>query len=193
MIDILSYLPEMLREIKEFAVILGAVNEALDAFAADADAAFCAQFAEDADGNGIRRLARGLGLSATGEEADIRFAVRAALQEKRPYTYENLTAYLQAVVGADGYAVERQFGANGGQDTLTVRLALRARRQLDTVAAFLDAVVPANMTLITGLLYNPYGTVNRQATYGFLKQYTWYALRNDAAPAETLRARKGED
>ena len=112
MIDILSYLPEMLREIKEFAVILGAVNEALDAFAADADAAFCAQFAEDADGNGIRRLARGLGLSATGEEADIRFAVRAALQEKRPYTYENLTAGY--AYGAAGAARAQAAGYRGG-------------------------------------------------------------------------------
>ena len=145
MTSVKTYLPEMLLQIREFDVLLGIVDDALAAFESALELAREGQFVSTADEAHLRRLAASMKIDPIGSAEDVRFAVRAALLDRRPYTWPRLLAYLDETVGAGNYTAARDLSVR--PPVLSVGLRAPTARQLRTVRAYLEAVVPAAMQL----------------------------------------------
>ena len=84
---------------------------------------------------------------------------------------------LATLCGADGYKLE----VNGGVYTLTVKVALTAKRNRQAVEELLADIVPANMVCTTSLLYNTWEQIKR-LTWGELKKLTWREIKEEVLP-----------
>ncbi len=175
--NIIDYLPPVLREIGDFAEIANAEQAQFDALGAArggmADDIFLTTLTE----NGAARWEKLLGITPKGTDAlELRrFRILTKLNEQTPYTMASLNEKLKNLCGEGGYTVS----LDAGRYTLTVRVALAAKGFYDEVDALLERVVPANMAVDLSLLYNQYITLSA-FTYGHLAGYTYYQLRNEA-------------
>ena len=70
---------------------------------------------------------------------------------------------------------------DGGKYTLTVKVALTAKRNQQAVEELLADIVPANMVCITSLLYNTWEQIKR-LTWGELKKLTWREIKEEVLP-----------
>lgn len=175
--NLIEYLPEFLRDVKEYQAILTMAEqpEMVELWKAEENA-LKDQFISDATENGIARWEKVLGIKPNKDD-DLelrRFTIKTRINEKLPFTVTNLKDQLELLCGKDGYAVT----LDAENYTLMVSVALTARSSLGDVNSFLKRVVPANMIVSVKIKYN-YHELFESKTHESLSQYTHERLRNE--------------
>ena len=177
-------LPEMLTGLRDADAILCALDAGVDLVEARLGRMLPAQFVDTASDGELPRIAASLGLAPAARAEDTRFMLRSVLLDLRPYTLRGAERYLSALLGEDGFLIERVFASDGGNDRFNVRVALGMRSQLEQVTRFLENTVPLNMTLTVELLYNRYGELSAR-TWGELGAYTCGEARTNRTLGES--------
>lgn len=175
-INILNYLPEFLKEFREFRELAAAENPELLSAWELLGAVLKDQFVADATENGVKRWETILKLFPKGSDSlDLRkFRILARLNEKLPYTRRVLESQLDALCGKAGYSVELR----NNEYTLVVRVALTEKGMFDEVGSLLERTVPANIIIDLSLLYNTHAILSRYTNVQFAA-YTHEQLRSE--------------
>ena len=106
-----------------------------------------------------------------------RFKVLTRINTQLPFSVRRLRQQLATLCGADGYKLE----LSGGKYTLTVKVALTAKRNQQAVEELLADIVPANMVCTTSLLYNQHADLTR-FTHAQLALLTHFEIREEVLP-----------
>lgn len=175
--NLIEYIPENLREVKEYNAILtlGEQPEMVESWNA-ADNVMNDQFIMDATENGVSRWEKIMKIvpKATDTLEARKFALLAKSTEQLPYTFTALHGQMEMLCGEDGFSIER----NVNTFTLKVRVALAAKSNFDAVKELLERVVPANMIVDISLLHNQNEVISAY-THEQLSAYTHEQLRNE--------------
>jgi hypothetical protein len=175
-INLIEYLPGVLREIKEFKALSAAENTEVIGLWEELENVLDDQFVNDSTLNGVKRWERILGIKAldTDTLSDRKFRILTRLNEQLPYTYTNLEAQLNLLCGRDGYKLILDSIAYA----LTVKVALAAKKKYAEVGNLLDRVVPCNIVITLLLMYNQHSLFQR-FTHAQLKDHTYSELREE--------------
>lgn len=174
-IELIDYLPEFVASFKEMQILQGVLTDEVDAVIQNFYQAFYDSFINYTDKSGIEIFEKMFNIVPESENIeDRRMTVLAIINKALPYSYNGFLALLNGICGAGNYEIYMNYG----EYTLTVKLALAARAQFDTVSDLFKQIVPANIKCELKLLYNKYKTVSR-LTYGECATKTCYQLRNE--------------
>ena len=175
-LNLLEYLPDYLKTYKELQQIMGTESIELQKLEDRHQNMIADGFIASCGSYGISRFEKLLGIVPLADDTlDTRkFRVQSKWNNRSPYHYAYLEEQLTILCGSDGYAVlfDRE------KQKLTVKVELVSKNMLDSVEEFLQNVVPCNLILETGLLYNQYSLLER-FTYGELENFTYGQLRED--------------
>ena len=164
-----DYLPPILLKTYEFPLLCDTEQPEIDRLRDATDAVLDAQFISTAGETAIARYEKIFGITPmdTDTLAERRFKVLAKINAQQ----------LETLCGADGYKLE----LDGGKYTLTVKVALTAKRNQQAVEELLADIVPANMVCTTSLLYNTWEQI-KKLTWGELKKITWREIKEEVLP-----------
>ncbi len=173
----LEYLPDIIKEVREFKVLSNAENPELACLWSAIDDVMKDQFVNTATENGIRRWESILKIVPKGtENLNVRaFRVLARLNAQLPYSYRRLEEQLTTLCGDDGYTLELK----NKEYTLMIRVELIVKGQLDEATSLARKICPANILLDIDLRYNQYVTVGMY-THQQLKEFSYYGIREEA-------------
>lgn len=173
---LIDYLPPVLKEVREFKVIVEAEQSEVDRLWKALDNALCDQFINDATENGVSRLEKILKITPKATDTlDVRkFRILTRFNEQLPYTFRTLEQQLATLCGAEGFTM----ALLNSEYTLVVRVEISAKRKLDEVKALLERTVPANIIIDLSLRYNQHSVLEK-LTHAQLSAYTHYDIRNE--------------
>lgn len=174
---LIDYLPEFLREVREYkAILTDAVQPEFAELFQAIETALNDQFVQSASEYGVSRYEKMLKIppNETNSLDDRKFTILTMMNEQLPYTMTSLKNRLGNLCGKDGYSVE----LDANKFTLKVRVALAARNNYNDVCTMLEKIVPANMIIDVSLMYNQHQTWDAY-THEQLKAYTHNQLRNE--------------
>lgn len=175
-VNLVDYLPQVLKVIREFKVISDAASPEVTLCHDDIKDLFDDQFIMDATETGIKRWENILKIKPknTNTLEDRRFRVLARLNSTLPYTFIGLRDQLAGLCGFDGFTIDMQ------EDIykLIVRIALDAKEQFNEVKSILEKQVPANIIVDLDLLYNTHELL-APYTHAELSAYTHKQLREE--------------
>lgn len=174
-----EYLPSILLKTYEFPLLCDTEQREFDRLNTAADAVLDAQFISTAGETAIARYEKIFGITPmdTDTLAERRFKVLAKINAQLPFSVRRLRQQLETLCGADGYKLE----LDGDRYTLTVKVALTAKRNQQAVEELLADIVPANMVCTTSLLYNQHADLTR-FTHAQLAALTHFAIREEVLP-----------
>ena len=174
-----DYLPPILLKTYEFPLLCDTEQSEIDRLRDAADAVLDAQFISTAGETAIARYEKIFGITPmdTDTLAERRFKVLAKINAQLPFSVRRLRQQLATLCGADGYKLE----LDGDRYTLTVKVALTAKRNQQAVEELLADIVPANMVCTTSLLYNQHADLTR-FTHAQLAALTHFAIREEVLP-----------
>lgn len=174
-----DYLPPVLLKTYEFPLLCKTEQSEFDRLNAAATAVLDAQFVTTAGERGIARYEKIFKITPMDTDTldERRFRVLARINAQLPFSVRRLRQQLETLCGADGYKLE----VNGGVYTLTVKVALTAKRNQQAVEELLADIVPANMVCTTSLLYNTWEQI-KKLTWGELKKLTWREIKEEVLP-----------
>ena len=172
-----GYLPEVLKNVRELDAIMDAENPEIEDLWQACEDSMNDQFISEATENGIARREKMLGITpfATDTLDDRRFRLLSRYMEDIPYTRKSLINMLTSLCGEGGY----QLVISRGTFTVSVKVALTAKKQVDSVRELLERILPYNMTFTVQLLYNTWGQI-KDYTWGELKLLTWREIKEEA-------------
>ena len=172
-----GYLPEVLKNVRELDAIMDAENPEIEDLWQACEDSMNDQFISEATENGIARREKMLGITpfATDTLDDRRFRLLSRYMEDIPYTRKSLINMLTSLCGEGGY----QLVISTGTFTVSVKVALTAKKQVDSVRELLERILPYNMTFTVQLLYNTWGQI-KDYTWGELKLLTWREIKEEA-------------
>lgn len=175
-INVLEYLPNVIREFKEFQSLAIVQNPEIKELWSIVENVMSDQFLNDSTENGVKRWEDILRIVPKGTDSiDLRkFRILARLNEQLPYTILTLEQQLFNLCGKDGYEVELR----NKEYILKVKVSLVAKGKLNEVDELLKRVVPANMIIDLTLMYNQHSTL-KKFTHGQMKIFTHKQLRNE--------------
>jgi len=175
-VDILSYLPPILHEIREIVEIANVENSSLESVWQAIEDALNNQFILTANKEGLARYEKMLDLKvpATDSVETRRFRLLTRFNEQPPYTNKVTKKLLDTLLGEGHYDYIR----DAANKTLTVKLELTVKGQFDAVVAMLERVTPQNMVLTIEIRYNTHQKLS-QFTHSQLSAYTHKQLRED--------------
>lgn len=174
--NLIDYLPQVLKEVRELKLIFQSEQTEIADLWGSIDNALNDQFVIDATEYGVGRWEKILGIIPKATESlDARkFRILTRLNEQLPYTMRTLKQQLEALCGKDGYSIELYNDVY----TIEVKVNLIAKSNFDDVDALLQRVIPANMIIDLGLMYNQHSTL-KQFTHAHLQAYTYNQLRSE--------------
>lgn len=174
-----DYLPPILLKTYEFPLLCETEQPEIDRLHDAADAVLDAQFISTAGETAIARYEKIFGITPmdTDTLAERRFKVLAKINAQLPFSVRRLRQQLETLCGADGYKLE----LDGDRYTLTVKVALTAKRNQQAVEELLADIVPANMVCTTSLLYNQHADLTR-FTHAQLALLTHFEIREEVLP-----------
>lgn len=172
-VDVLDYLPKVVRTIKEFEVLGDAENPEINNLWLDNQIVLNNQFINTLDEQGCARWEKMLDITPKGTATveDRRLAILARINASLPYTYRQLENFLRNIC-ADDYTMT----LDNENYTLTVLLSLSRQNQFDEVSNLLTRVIPANLICNVSLKYNQYKII-KPYKYSLLINYTCYEIR----------------
>lgn len=158
--NLIEYLPENLRTIKENEAILTMAEqpEMVDSWES-LDNALNDQFISDATRNGVSRLEKIMKI-VPKEDASLderKFTISVKNSEQPPFTITALKNQLNLLCGEGEYEVTR----NVATKMLIVKVALTAKNNYNAVGELLERFVPANMVIDLGLKYNRHSAIEK--------------------------------
>lgn len=173
-IKIIDYLPQVLKEVKEIKAINSVENNILEQEWIFAFQQLENQFVEYADEDGIKRYEKMLGLKYLDTDSleTRRLRILSYFQRQAPYTYKVLIRILNSLLGEGEYTIQR----NVATKELNIKLNLDVKAQFNILAEILESIVPVDMTINLGLLYNNHHTLSAY-THEELAQFTYQYLR----------------
>lgn len=174
--QLLHYLPEVLREIREYKAILNTEQTEFQSGWQSADYALQESVIVTATEYGLSRWEGMLGIAAKGTDTleERRFRILAQLSNDIPYTYRQLEKMLTNLCGPGEYEILPDYS----NYAITVKVALAAKRNLEAVRELLVQILPANLSFKVLLKYNKHETL-RPLTHEQMAAYTQYHLRNE--------------
>lgn len=174
-----DYLPEILLKTYEFPLLCDAEQPEIDRLHDAADAVLDAQFLSTAGEYAIQRYEKIFGVVPQDTDTldERRFKVLTRINTQLPFSVRRLRQQLETLCGADGYKLE----LDGDRYTLTVKVALTAKRNQQAVEELLADIVPANMVCTTSLLYNQHADLTR-FTHAQLAALTHFTIREEVLP-----------
>ena len=168
---IITYYAEFLANIKEYKQVgatedaeLANIWEVLDKIRSEL-------YINTAENVGLERWENILGIVNTSDDVAFR---RFRILSRLNSTSLTLNQRLSAIVGADNYKADYYFK----EYRLKVSLTLDTKEYEKEVRRMLDEVVPANLLIDFGLLYNTHEILGR-FTHEQLSKYTHQKLRED--------------
>lgn len=175
-VDILSYLPPILRDIKEIIEIAQVEKPVLEEIWENIENALNNQFLVSANESGLSRYEKMLKIStpATDSIETRRFRILTRYQEQAPYTWRLLKQLLDNLLGEGQYELKRNVAAK----TLSVKIELTVKGQFDAVVVMLERITPQNMVLSVELRYNQHSKL-AQYTHAQLAAFTHKQLREE--------------
>lgn len=174
--DILMYLPEVFREIREMKAHAVAQQPELEREWAAVEELYNDQFLYLMGEGGVTQWEKMLKITPLDTDTleDRRFRIINRFNAQLPYTYNMLKYHLTQMCGPDGY----KLSFNAAAWTLVVKIALTSKKQFDEILNLIEKMIPANLILDYDLLYNTYENLSR-FTHGQLSAYTYGALRDE--------------
>lgn len=174
-----DYLPSILLKTYEFPLLCDTEQPEIDRLRDAADAVLDAQFISTAGETAIARYEKIFGITPMDTDTldERRFKVLAKINAQLPFSVRRLRQQLETLCGADGYKLE----LDGDRYTLTVKVALTAKRNQQAVEELLADIVPANMVCTTSLLYNQHVDLTR-FTHAQLALLTHFEIREEVLP-----------
>lgn len=174
-----DYLPPILLKTYEFPLLCDTEQPEIDRLHDAADAVLDAQFLSTAGEYAIQRYEKIFGITPMDTDTlnERRFKVLTRINAQLPFSVRRLRQQLATLCGADGYKLE----LDGDRYTLTVKVALTAKRNQQAVEELLADIVPANMVCTTSLLYNQHADLTR-FTHAQLALLTHFEIREEVLP-----------
>lgn len=174
-----DYLPPILLKTYEFPLLCDTEQPEIDRLRDAADAVLDAQFISTAGETAIARYEKIFKITPMDTDTldERRFRVLAKINAQLPFSVRRLRQQLATLCGDDGYKLE----LNGDRYTLTVKVALTAKRNQQAVEELLADIVPANMVCTTSLLYNQHADLTR-FTHAQLALLTHFEIREEVLP-----------
>lgn len=174
-----DYLPLILLKTYEFPLLCDTEQPEIDRLRDAADAVLDAQFISTAGETAIARYEKIFGITPMDTDTldERRFKVLTRINTQLPFSVRRLRQQLATLCGEDGYKLE----LDGGKYTLTVKVALTAKRNQQVVEELLADIVPANMVCTTSLLYNQHADLTR-FTHAQLALLTHFEIREEVLP-----------
>lgn len=175
-INILSYLPEFIKEFREFQRLAEAENPELLFVWENLENVLKDQFVTTSTENGVKRWENILKIIPKGSETldERKFRLLTRLNEKLPFTHKILDRQLASLCGEEGYILE----VLNEEFTVVVKVELIAKSNLEDIRRLLERILPANMIFELSLLYNTHLRLNR-FTNARLSEYTYEQLRSE--------------
>lgn len=179
-VDLNGYLPDILKNVREFKAIMDAENPIIWDIWQAAEDLMNDQFITEATENGVAMREKMLGINpfATDTLEDRKFRLLSRYMEDIPYTRRSLESFLASLCGEDGYRITYKTN----DFTVNVRVELTAKRQVDSVDELLERVLPYNMIYTVELLYNQWQTV-KPFTWDQMKALTWRDVKEEVLNA----------
>lgn len=174
-----DYLPPILLKTYEFPLLCDTEQPEIDRLRDAADAVLDAQFISTAGETAIARYEKIFKITPMDTDTldERRFRVLAKINAQLPFSVRRLRQQLATLCGADGYKLE----LDGDRYTLSVKVALTAKRNQQAVEELLADIVPANMVCTTSLLYNQHADLTR-FTHAQLALLTHFEIREEVLP-----------
>lgn len=174
-----DYLPPILLKTYEFPLLCDTEQPEIDRLHDAADAVLDAQFLSTAGEYAIQRYEKIFGVVPQDTDTldERRFKVLTRINTQLPFSVRRLRQQLATLCGEDGYKLE----VSGGKYTLSVKVALTAKRNQRAVEELLADIVPANMVCTTSLLYNQHADLAR-FTHAQLALLTHFEIREEVLP-----------
>lgn len=174
-----DYLPPILLKTYEFPLLCETEQPEIDRLHDAADAVLDAQFISTAGETAIARYEKIFGITPMDTDTldERRFKVLIRINTQLPFSVRRLRQQLATLCGEDGYKLE----VSGGKYTLSVKVALTAKRNQQAVEELLADIVPANMVCTTSLLYNQHADLTR-FTRAQLALLTHFEIREEVLP-----------
>ncbi|MEH7522023.1 putative phage tail protein [Bacillus sp. JJ1503] len=175
-VDILSYLPPVLHEIKELVEIANVENKLLEATWQAIEDSFNNRFIMLATEEGLARREKMLKIKvpATDSIETRRFRLLTRYQEQAPYTNRVLKQLLDSLLGEGQYELKRDVAAK----TINVKIELTVKGQFDAVVVMLERITPQNMILTVELRFNQNSKLANY-THAQLAAFTHRHLREE--------------
>ncbi len=172
--DILDYLPQFLKEVREITANAAGENPELENLWGAIEQAWNDQFLYTMGEYGIKRWEKIIGITPYADDTleDRRFRIINRLNANVDYTYRRVWEHLAQMCGVNGFTM--RYIAEIW--TLQVRVALHKARQYEEMRRWLLEIIPLNIILDIDLLYNTHRILSRY-THGYLHQYTHGGLR----------------
>ena len=176
MIDLTEYLPEYLRGCHEIKEIIKTENKEIQKIAECHQRCIEDRFVMTCGEYGMQRFEKMLGISPLADDTleMRRFRVMSKQGMANVYNYLFLSQQLGILCGEGGYSLCLDFA---GQ-TLKVKVALTSKNMLDSVRKMLSAILPCNLSVDVGLMYNQYLLIEN-LTYGQMENYMYEQLKED--------------
>lgn len=177
-IELSNYLPDTLKEIKEFKEIMNAEAPELQNILMNMEMIVNNAYIDSLNAYGCDRWENMLGIKAKASDTTEarKFKIKAVLTRNKPYTLNKLREILKSICG-DG-----NFSAYYGDEayTLNVGLALKAKDQYNYINSILKKIVPANIFLKTRVLYNTHAQIRaKPMTYEAMRKYSHKGLSEE--------------
>ena len=174
-----EYLPSILLKTYEFTLLCDTEQREFNRLNTAVDEVLDAQFVSTAGEYAIQRDEKIFGVVPQDTDTldERRFKVLTRINTQLPFSVRRLRQQLATLCGEDGYKLE----VNGGVYTLTVKVALTAKRNQQAVEELFADIVPANMVCTTSLLYNQHADLTR-FTHAQLAALTHFAIREEVLP-----------
>ncbi|MGX4600403.1 putative phage tail protein [Faecalimicrobium sp. JNUCC 81] len=176
-INLIEYLPPILQDKMEYKEICNTESKEFIFLWSKMDDVLNDQFLSTLTIHGVKRWEKIMKITPKSSETleDRRFRIINRYLNKLPYTMNSLKHHLNSLCGENGYKVNY----DSSNYTLTIRLELSIKNQLDEVVRSLKSIIPANLVQDISLLYNQYQTVGK-FTYAQLKKFTYLQIREEA-------------
>lgn len=174
-IDILDYLPDVIKDVTEYQEIANAENPTINTLWENHRKTFNNQFINTLDEQGCARWEKMLDITPKGTATveDRRLAILARINASLPYTYRQLENFLRNICD-DDYTMT----LDNANYILTVLLNLSRQNQFDEVSNLLARVIPANLICNVSLKYNQYKSI-KPYRYSLLINYTCHEIRTN--------------
>ncbi len=178
-IELSEYLPGILKNIRELSAIMRVETPVVRELWQACEDCMNDQFIPEATENGISRREKMLGITpyATDTIEDRRFRLLTRYNENTPYTRRSLERMLTSLCGESGY----ELTIITSKFTVIVKVALIAKKQVDSIIDLLERILPYNMVFTVTLLYNTWEMV-RPYTWGAASAKTWKELKEEVLP-----------
>lgn len=175
-VDLVSYLPQYMKSYQEMVSALEAENPEFHVVWEATDRILKNHFISTADEYGISQFEKMLQIQPLSDDSleNRRFRILSQWNNATPYTEKVLREKLDILCGNDGYVLE----ILGTQYMVIVKVALKNKRNFDTLSKMLDEMIPINMVISLSLLYNQHGIIANY-THRELAAYTQQQIRDE--------------